>query len=229
MTKKARLLVLGSVLCMIASPAAFADLFGFSVSNPVTTFDGTTFTATDFADTMLHVYRNAPTTESALFVTVPSVSEWNTGGTLEDFVLSMAITPLTATSAKGSGSFTIKDIEGDTIAGNVSGVWNKDGDGGKFTGGLSDVTYTRKVDDTFDGHLGTSMSMVFSSPGPWGGYVTQITMSDAWLLTPTGEPNPLSSPILGGSIDARVVPVPAAMLLGLLGMGVAGVKLRKFA
>jgi len=220
---------------MSAAPAR-ADLFGFSASNLRVTFDGTTLKATDFAGTMVQVYRNTDPIGSALFATVPYPSPtvpplctWNQGGTVEDFLFSMTIAPLTATTARGFGSFAIKDTEGDTIAGTVSGVWTKDGDGGKFAGGLSEVTYVRAKDDVFDGHLGTNMSMIFDSPEPWGGYVAQITMSGAWLLTPSGAPNPLSSPILGGSIDARVVPVPAALLLGLLGMGVAGTGLRRLA
>lgn len=225
---KVRLFVLGLALCLIAAPAR-ADLFGIEVGNPLTTFDGSTFVAKDFpkgatgAGTWVNVWRNIPPADSAFLLP----TKWNVGGTLEDFLLSMTITPVTATTAKGSGWFALKDIEKDTIAGSLSGVWTKDGTGGKFSGSLSNVTYTSFVDNTFDGHFGTSVSMIFSSPQPWAGSIVEITVSGTWFQTATGALNPFSVP--GGSIDMRVVPVPAAFLLGLLGMGVAGLKLRKFA
>lgn len=224
---KAKLLVLGLALCVMATPAsAMPDLFGFSFSNTRDTFDGvSSFSTMDWANTAVDVYRNTPPAGSALLL--PTL--WGSGS--EDFLLSMTITNITATTADGSGSFTIEDTEGDIIAGTVTGVWTKDGSGGKFSGSPWNVTYTSAVDDTFDGHLGTSASMIFDPPQPWGGSIVEMTTDGAWFKTN------MPFDMKGGSVDATVgalvgtttvIPAPGAFLLGLFGLSAVGLRPRKF-
>jgi hypothetical protein len=127
--------------------------------------------------------------------------------------------------ADGAGEFTLTDVDGDTITGDVAGTWIMAGVP-VFVGNLSNVNWSQDIesDDLFNGDGGASVSMSFGG-GPWSGILTQLTASGAaWF-----EPGDWGGTVTGGSIDALVVPVPAAVLLGILGLGVAGTKLRKFA
>ncbi len=215
-------LVLSVVVCAVAPVARGAtDLFGFTVSNTRTVFDGTTLTTTDdVATSTFHLYRDDLVQAANLF------------GGLDGFKLTMAISDITASSALGAGEFTFKDSGTDTITGHVSGTWGLQADGtAKFTGSLSDVYYNGS-DGQFDGWLLTgvppvanpsSVSMLFSAPEPWDGGLTQITVSGVWF---TGEFNQT-----GGSVDAAAnghgshVPAPGAVVLALLGlMQVAGLR-----
>ncbi len=212
--------VLLVLLCFGAAPA-MANHFGFSYSNLYTTFDGVdSFTTTHTASTLGSVYRNLTPAGTAYFL--PGM--WSG---FEGLSIAMTISDITATTATGAGSFTVTDDEGDQITGNLSGTWAKAAlsGGGMFTGSLTNVAYNGG-NDTFDGHLGTSMSMVFSEPAPWSGAIVQVTWPGGWFADAAG--NPQDFEVTGGSIDA-VLPVPGAILLGVLGMGVAGLKLRKFA
>lgn len=217
-----RLLILSlAAVCFVATPS-MADLFGFSVSNPSNSYDGAgTFKSVGFSGTTADLYRNFPSpTTTAEFT---SATGWGTG--LEDFVIDMAISNITALSAVGSGTLTFKDTNGDPLAMAIQGTWTKFGSyNAAFSGTLGNVTFV-SGDGTFDGHTG-SVSMSFLSPQPWTGtvvdlVVTSNTGAPAWFTTAGGFS------ALGGSLDAHVVPVPAAMLLGVLGLGTAGLRLRK--
>jgi len=206
------------VFSFFAAPA-MADMFGFSFSNLRSTFDGSnTFQSMDWSSTTGDLYRNIAPTGTASF----DSGSWNLGGTSEDLLIQMTIGNITASTADGSGSFTIKDIDGDTLTGSVSGTWQKMGVFPVFTGTLYNVTYTSD-DTTFDGHSGDSVSMVFNVPQPWNGALLQLSPKGAWFASGT------SFDVKGGSIDAEVLPVPPGVLLGILGFCVAGLKLRKFA
>ena len=125
---------------------------------------------------------------------------------------------------------TLTDLIGDTITGNVAGTWALTGPVGNktpsFVGTLSNVQWNNEsLDNDFDGDS-SSVSMVFpTAPPPWKGGITELTASGAtwfglgdWI-----------HPVTGGNVNATVVPVPGAILLGMLGLSVAGIKLRKFA
>jgi hypothetical protein len=218
---KTRLLILGLALCMIAAPAR-ADLFGFHLGNLQFTWDGvSTFTSQDWASTAGTLYRNTAPAGTAEF----EAGSWGAG--LEDFMVSMTISSLTGVSAVGTGTWWLKDIDGDTLGGNISGNWANFGGNAMFLGVLGNVTYV-PANNTFDGHDGDAVSLVFGGAGqPWSGWVTELTVQGAWFVS--GQAYGTTPLVQGGSVDAGVVPVPAAVLLGLLGLGAAGLKLRRFA
>jgi len=216
MKKRTLLVICLAALCLGAAPA-MADLFGFSYSNPRTTFDGASlFTAQDAATTTGDVYRNIAPAGTASF----DSGSWGTGS--EDFLIQMTLSSITGSTADGSGTFTLTDVEGDTISGNLAGQWVLFVGSPIFSGSLSNVTYTSVVDNTFDGHSGSGASMIFSAPQPWNGTLVEITTRGTWFQSGSYDAQ-------GGSIDATVVPVPGAVLLGMLGLSVAGIRLRKSA
>ncbi|MCP4609779.1 MAG: hypothetical protein GY845_13815 [Planctomycetes bacterium] len=223
---KIKLLVLAIALCIIATPAK-ADMFGFHLGNLSNSFDGTTgFSATGLAPfidaqgnlnkgTAGSMYRNVSPTGTATF----AAGSWGTGS--EALLISMTLSNITADTATAVGTLTFSDIHGDTIAANIAGNWTRAGTQGGFIGTLTTVTHT-PANATFDGHTGDAISLVYpGNPQPWHGTLLQLN-TGSWFTSASYRDMP------GGSIDVSVVPVPAAVLLGVLGLSVAGLKLRKY-
>jgi hypothetical protein len=212
---KIKLLILTIAVCMIAAPAK-ADLFGFHLGNLSVVFDGSTLTTTSIGgSTSGSLYRNVAPAGTAQF----NAASWGSGS--ESLLMSMTISNVTATSADAVGSMTFVDVDGGTISANIAGTWSNTTGFPMFGGTLSPVSFSPSA-STFDGHTG-SVNMQFAAPqNQWRGGLTQlITSSSSWFDSPFRG--------TGGSIDAGVVPVPAAVVLGILGLGVTGYKLRKFA
>ena len=145
--------------------------------------------------------------------------QWGLGG---NFGLSMTLSNVTGTSAIGSGSFAITDTTGDVLGGNISGSWARVGVSNVFSGVMTNVSFANNSgDSTLNGHIG-SASMIFPQPIPWHGSLIQLSTTGTWFSQG-------SYATTSGSVDASIVPVPGAVLLGILGLGAVGVKLRKFA
>ena len=231
---KTRFLILGlAALCLNASPA-MANLCSFTYDSLQTWYStgANTFTA-DVVDGVSpgSVTRIAGVPSTASFDTI-----WDAGA--NHFGLSMLISNVGVggTSANGSGLFTLRDVDNDTITGNLIGQWHLQGSTLRFNGDLSNVAYTPDTlgETLFNGDYGTSASMVFGgAPSPWSGAIIELTadgvrFGKSWGDSTLGEN---LGGVLGGGVTATIeaVPVPAALLLGLLGLGAAGVKLRRYA
>jgi hypothetical protein len=115
------------------------------------------------------------------------------------------------------------DIAGSlkTVAGATSVLvpgsdpWTFKGEGG--SGGADTVVDTITVPSNVDQYLGgTVVVMHYALPVGIG------SLEDVFSLA-TG------TDVLRGDLDVTITPVPAAVLLGMLGMSVAGFKLRRFA
>ncbi len=218
---KTKLLVLGLAICMFTTPAK-ADIFGFTMANLSNSYDGTnTFVATEWLNTTGDLYRNLAPSGTASF----DSGSWYVGS--EALTVNMTLTSITAISADGSGTLSLADINGDTLTANVVGKWTGTSGIPIFIGTLGNVLFT-SGDNTFDGHSGDSVSMLFSSPQPWFGTIVQLTTSGSWFTSGAYGDFWGGTAVHGGSMDVGIVPVPAAVLLGILGLGVAGLKLRKF-
>lgn len=216
--KRILILFIG-VMCAFMSAPAMADMFGFSLSNLSTTFNSgsNAFSSVDWSETTGDVYRNIAPTGTASF----DEGQWDTGS--EDFLVQMTISNITATTADGVGTLTLTDIDSDNVSADVKGLWTKVGGFALFGGMLSNVYYNQVTDTTFDAHSGDSVLMSFPSfPEPWSGAIVHLTSSGGWFDHDYTNAK-------GGSVDGAVLPVPTAVLLGMLGLGVAGWKLRKFA
>jgi len=221
MKRKILLMFCFTAFCLCGSPA-FADMFDFDASllltyNEVTgALNGSLY---DFGDATLN--RLDVPTETA----VVGLGILTSG----DFSLSMDVDNIddTAQTATGTGEFTFTDIDGDTITGDMSGNWAMIGGYTTFTGDLTNVQWTSD-DGFFNGDSGSDDAAValdlLTSP-PWGGQVVELTIDhQGWSLSPL-QTWPHAKP---GTIYA-VVPTPAAVLLGILGLSAVGIKLRKYA
>lgn len=194
-----------------------ASLFDFHFGSLNSSWDGTSGFSTTTNPTLTSgsVTRQRVPQAVANFL----AGQWGLGG---NFGLSMTITNITGTGADGSGSFAITDTTGDVISGNLSGTWSRVGVSNVFSGVLSNVSFANNSSDgNFDGHLG-SASMSFPQPIPWHGSLIQLSTTGTWFSQG-------SYSTTSGSVDASVVPVPGGVLLGMLGLCVVGVKLRKHA
>jgi hypothetical protein len=230
---KTRFLLLGlAALCLSTAPA-MADMFSFTYDGLQTWYSpgSQTFTA-DVVDGISpgSVTRIEPVGGSALF----GATGWEAGP--KHFLLSMVISNIGGggTTADGSGSFTLTDIDSDTISADIHGQWEPQNTTLRFHGDLSNVVYTPSSagETTFDGNL-DSVSMVFSAPSPWVGTLIELTASGLTFTSGWGDGSPGDGVggIQGGGVTATItaVPVPAALLLGFLGLGTVGLKLRRLA
>jgi len=215
---KTKLIILCiAVLCMTVTPAR-ADLFGFHLGNLSVSYNGAaSLTTTGAAGlTTGAVYRNIAPAGTAQF----AAAQWGTQS--ESLLIAMTLSNLTASTADAIGTITFVDVDGTTLAANLAGTWSSGADLPILTGKLTTVTST-PITDTFDGHAGSGVNMQFATPQPWRGAIVQLVATTNWFTAGI----PLTSN--GGSLDVSVVPVPGAILLGILGLSVAGIKLRKFA
>jgi hypothetical protein len=222
---KTKLLIFSiAVLCMSAVPAK-ADLFTFTYNALESWYDTGTglFISDEVAGSSSASLTNLQGGGTALFDTT-----WGT----EDYTLTMTISNIQngGTTADGVGSLLLTDKDGDTIFANLSGSWAPPSSGAalEFGGVLSGVVYTGD-DAAFNGDLG-SASMAF--PGsPWSGTVIHLILTGLNFNSSWGDVTPLDGAggVQDGGMTAVIVPVPAAVLLGILGLGAAGLKLRKYA
>jgi hypothetical protein len=216
---KKKLVLVACLSLFLAAAPAKASMFDFHFGSLDSAFDGGSgfSTTTNPLLTSGSVTRQLAPQAVANFI----AGQWALGG---NFGLGMTITNITATSADGSGSFAITDINGDVLSGNVSGTWARSSNNvsNVFSGVLTNVSWAdNSGDGTLDGHLG-SASMIFPQPIPWHGSLIQLSTTGTWFSQ--GAYSTTS-----GSVDASVVPVPGAVLLGIIGLGAVGVKLRKAA
>jgi len=220
--------VMALIICVFVASPAMADLFTWGITAAESWYDGTTFTSDEVAGTSYLTVTNLQGGGSAFLD-----STWPVGA--EDFALSMLISNVGAggTSADGVGTFTLTDVDSDLISGNLSGTWALTGNALNFNGVLSSVAYTPVGggnNTAFDGDFGTSASMLL--PGaPWPGTIIHLVLSGLTFNNTWGDGTPADEAggVVDGGVTAVITPVPAAVILGMLGLAVAGWKLRKYA
>jgi hypothetical protein len=215
--KKKLILVLCVSLFSGATPA-MATMFDFHFGSLGSSYDGAGAFTASVQPTLTSgsVTRLASPTGVANFL----AGQWAAGG---NFSVAMTLSNITASSADATGSFAITDTNGDVISGNLTGTWSSlGGTSNYFAGTLGPVSFAdNSTDGNFDGHSG-SASMSFLQPAPWRGTLIMLSTTTTWFADGAYTSR-------SGSADASVVPVPGAVLLGILGLGAVGVKLRKFA
>ncbi len=213
---KTKLSILAIIVCMSAAPA-MADLFDFSVHNPVGTWDGTdTLSVSWGSNTELTLSRDEP----------PTGTVHLGSSTLGDFSMLLTVSVIDATHADAVGTFTITDIDpiADTITGVITGSFLRVGGTNILVSELSNLAFNDNGigDGLFNADDG-SLSMSFGAPQSiWDGTLSYTMGGSPWFGDSRWS-------VDTGSVDAVVLPVPAGVILGLLGLGVAGWKMRRFA
>ncbi len=107
----------------------------------------------------------------------PGTAEFDTGTfphASADFIISMAVTNITASTADGNGTLTILDADGDSLTADVDGVFRLVFGSIFFEGQLSNAFFGNESgDNTFDGATMGS----FDNPipaGPYNGSVVEL-------------------------------------------------------
>jgi hypothetical protein len=194
---------------------ASAELFNFHFNQLGASYDGSEFSI------VLDKSRADGDVQAADGTTADFTQNmWGSG----NFALSMTIDKLSLKplNATGSGTFDITDIDGDVIHGDLAGTWTNLGIVNVFQGTLSQVGFT-ETDLEFDGASGSPVSMYFGSNGSWSGEIFQMKLYSPWFTA-----GAFTSPANLDSLTGTVVPLPATVLIGLFGMGVTALKLRKY-
>lgn len=145
-----------------------------------------------------------------------------------DFALTLSVFGNNGSVAFGQGTFTITDVDGDTITGNIDGFWVKGADTGNgsfntfFNGDLSNVVLTDNgiADGQFSGNGGSSFDLNLGFPGIFEGALVQL------FLQPGSDFFGSNFSGISTQVSGEIVPAPsAAALLGLV--GVAGLRRRR--
>jgi hypothetical protein len=229
--KKTLLLLLGVGILCLTAPSARATYIDFHLVSVQSNFTldagGTTGT---FGASKVDGLTTGNVTHLSPMPTSVASFLWGLGFTGGDFSLSMDIKNISASlmTATGDGQFTITDTTGDKITGKLQGDWTRTGQANTFQGTLSDVTFDNAHgDNQFNGHLASAASMVFPTPPPWIGVLTELSTTANWFSTGSYTTS-------SGSVDASVlpapgvtVPAPGAFALTLFGLGF-GVRLRRY-
>jgi len=234
------LIISFAALCSVTAPAG-ADLLQFQVTTldmnytanvtpPPLTPNGPgqdgIFTANVSTTGRIDFDRLVPTTGTTR-ISSPATTDFNVSMPIDVLSSSIPGSELARTYQATPGSWWLDDVGGDRLQGNVYGTWTLTGGGApQFSGTINNVTWVGGPN--FDGDTPNpdpSVSMSFGPLQPWIGSMTHITVpTAAWFGGGTW-----AQPLTGGNVSATVVPVPGAALLGMLGLSVAGIKLRKFA
>ncbi|MFH1420163.1 MAG: hypothetical protein ABII12_17965 [Planctomycetota bacterium] len=146
-------------------------------------FDGVSaFTVSADHNTRGYVSRLLPSLGTAIYGT-------DFTDDVADFTMSIGLAPIDPTHWLGSGLFSITDADGDTITGNVNGMWTQvqlpigGGIFSSFAGTLSDVGFNDngEVDGFFDGPDLGSFGMDFGDSGPHDGAVMTFGTTGSFL------------------------------------------------
>ena len=202
-----------SVLAIATGGSAFAqDLFSFAYSDLDGDYDAASmlFTAADDDNTNGEVTRIISPGSTAFFSGTivdggfPAFASFSFRTTLTNILAN------TADLVPGSGFLELRDIDGDVIAADVSGVWTNVGGSANFLGLLTNVEITSD-DGFFNGTDGSSFSTVFPVNPPFVGNIINLTFGAWFLDDPEGFEN------LTTLTSGVVVPEPATLALFAVG------------
>lgn len=199
-------LVLAGVAGLSAS-AAFANPIVSATYNDLAgSWDGTSFSANAVDAGQLHSSGTV-----ARLVAPIGTAEFGagfvSGSNPADIVVSLSSTPTADPDTRdGVGSFTITDLNGTTITGDITGQWFNGFTAVFFNGALSNVQFSGP---TFTGTLTGAFSTLFGG-GVYDGAITQLELQNTNFFTSSFDAVPTQESL-------QITPTPGA--LGLLGLG----------
>ncbi len=206
--------------CLAGGSSALAtndEVLSFGYNNLDGSFNSSSslFTASDDSGSSGQVLRIVPVTGDANFL--GTAGDAGFPG-LAAFDLSLNLTDITSTSANSTGTITFTDINGDSLTGDVTGLWNE------FVGGITAGTFQGEItnfvsvdisgDNTFDGNTGSGFSTLFDAGFPFSGAVLSLEFGN-WFTDGGGVPTDFSN----ATTSATGVVVPEPATLALLGLG----------
>lgn len=175
------LIVCFAVLSVSAVPSM--GLIQFSAQSLGMDFKGDIFTAVDNDSSFAILTREVVPVGNVVFDGTIAGSDF--------FSLEMTLENITLYTATATGELALTDVDGDTIAGDITGSWALVGGYPYFYGTLSNVQVTSD-DDEFNGTDGSFIPLDFTNPPPWIGAAVMLTtdsapwFSKAWTETETG-------------------------------------------
>ena len=224
MTRKA--LIVGMLAATAAVASADIASFGFTDLNGTFDAGSRAFTATAFTGGQGSTAGDVTRFAEGGGATANFDTGFAGGGSMANFNLSLIISPSNpgGDTANAIGTFLITDADGDTIGGDVSGLWFAGAMGFTFMNGdTTNVVFSR-------GNTGNG-----SFDGPAGGSFDTDSLSDVYfgalsvlLRTPTGAgffSNSFAE--VSTQADGLIVPTPASIALAGLGFGLAGTRRRR--
>lgn len=215
LTAGAALLLLGAALPAVADTDplftfGFTDLDGDYSDNGDRTG---TFTAVATSEAMGGPYNSAGDVTRVL--DPGDTANYDAGfvnlGTMADFTMSMDISDVTGSFANATGEFRVTDADGDYITGNISGTWERlSGNFGSFDGTAGNVMLHTAGNGQFDGPSGGSWDMNLPFGPIYNGAII-VLETGSWFSDSFNDTNT--------QVEASIVPVPGAVVLGLIGFG----------
>lgn len=129
---------------------------------------------------------------------------------LSNFVLTCSVIPTGVNTASGTGTFTATDADGDTVTGDITGVWGRPAPGFIFFNGVLSNVFLNGT--SFDGSNGGSWDMNLPGDPPYEGALVQLVFGGSTFFTSN-----FSNRAVG--VTAQIIPTPGALAL----LGIAGV------
>jgi len=202
----------------IASADVAISTFTFSdLASEYTTQDGQSgfFTARAAADTSGDVTR---VTSPGSGQTAEYASAFSTDdSSMADVVFQMDVSNITTNTAEGDGTFSIMDLDGDSITGDLEGMWSRAFSGAPvlfFNGTLSNVVFDDAGDGLFEGTDGAGFELTnFLLNNDFSGGLVQVSFGLDTFFDESFEG-------FNSQFSGTVVPTPgaAAILLAAGGM-----------
>ncbi|MFN0011063.1 MAG: hypothetical protein ACKVS8_05390 [Phycisphaerales bacterium] len=209
-------------VCAASAAAEVALSFGYNdLSGSYTSTSATSGSFSAAASDTLNlqssgdVTRLIPTTGTAEFA--PGF----VSSTLADFVINLSVTNINVIPgiADGAGTFVLTDVDGDTLTGDIVGVWIAGGlDQTFFNGSLFNVVFNNNSSDGgIDGTSGDHVDGNLGFPFIYEGALTQLFLNPGSPFFFDSDFSEVDTQVL-----AEILPTPgAATLAGMAGLMVA--------
>jgi hypothetical protein len=131
--------------------------------------------------------------------------------TFANFTISISFIRSSATAGNGAGSFTATDALGNTVSGNIAGIWSLQPTIGiAFNGVLSNVNVTSNATFTGTDASSTNWNTNLPAAAPYTGAVTQLVFNSTNMFNSSFDN-------IATQVSGQIVPSAGSMALFGLG------------